>query len=79
MNQHFCDVLPHDNGWMFVMDGFQSAIYPNYDLAVKAANEHAERVRQHERIVLRCQTVKGDMMRIAVTGVKSNPGEKRAN
>ncbi|CAN7468327.1 hypothetical protein LJR030_004805 [Rhizobium sp. LjRoot30] len=79
MNQHFCDVLPQDNGWMFVMDGYQSAIYPNYELAVRAANEHAARVKQHERIVLRCQTVKGDMMRIAVTGANSRQGEKRAS
>jgi len=62
MVEKFCDIIPHATGWIFIIDGVQSAPYPSYDLAVRAANAHADRALK--RTVFRQQKLNGEMARI---------------
>lgn len=62
MTQEYCDILPADNGWVFIADGYHSASYPCYDLALQAAVAYREqRESDGARIVLRSQTLRGGM------------------
>jgi len=77
MVEKFCDIIPHATGWIFIVDGIQSAPYPTYDLAVRAANAHAD--RELKRTVFRQQKLNGEMARIpgatgstAIKGFRGN-------
>ncbi len=66
MTHVYCDILPADNGWVFVADGYHSASYPCYDLALQAASAYCEqRESDGARIVLRSQTLRGAMSAVA--------------
>lgn len=66
MTQEYCDILPADNGWVFVSEGYHSASFPCYDLALDAAAAYREqRESEGARIVLRSQTLCGGMSAVA--------------
>lgn len=66
MTHVYCDILPADNGWVFVAEGYHSASYPCYDLALQAASAYCDqRETDGARIVLRSQTLGGAMSAVA--------------
>jgi hypothetical protein len=80
MVEKFCDIIPHSTGWIYIIDGIQSAPYPTYDLAVRAANAHAD--RELKRTVFRQQKLNGEMSRIGVSAglvsIDGAPGNRPA-
>lgn len=70
MNESICDIVPHSAGWIYILDGVQSPAYPSYALAVNAARNAAtarqRRASQRNKIVMRLQTLRGDMRTVNV-------------
>lgn len=59
------DIIPHETGWIYVIDGQPSASFPCYDLALKAASEQADReLETIRRPVFRRLEVNGEMIRV---------------
>ncbi|MFN3833548.1 MAG: hypothetical protein ACK4SQ_15085 [Allorhizobium sp.] len=66
MTRVYCDIIPQANGWCFLSEEGQSAVYPSYRLAVEAARSYSERaVTERKVTVLRQQDLKGRMREIA--------------
>ncbi len=66
MSEIFCDIVPHQAGWVFVSKGVQSPAYPCYHMAVEAALQQAADAAPASRdFVLRRQDLKGRMHRVA--------------
>lgn len=66
MTRVYCDIIPQANGWCFLSEEGQSAVYPSYRLAVEAARSYSERpVAERKVTVLRQQDLKGRMLEIA--------------
>lgn len=66
MTEFYCDILPRPNGWIFLIDGTQSPVYPSHRLAVEAAQTHADQI--HDKmgaIVLRQQDLTGRMRKLS--------------
>ena len=60
------DIIPHDTGWIYVLEGAPSASYPSYDLCWKAASAHAEReIETLRRPVFRRMEVNGKLTPVA--------------
>lgn len=56
------DIIPHSNGWIYLLEGQASASYPSYSLALKAARAHAARETDTlRRIVFRRLELNGQM------------------
>jgi hypothetical protein len=74
MTRVYCDIIPQANGWCFLSEEGQSAVYPSYRLAVEAARSYSERaVTERKVTVLRQQDLKGRMREIA--GMTQSWGE----
>lgn len=67
MVEKFCDIIPHSTGWIYIINGIQSAPYATYNLAVRAANAHAD--RELKRTVFRQQKLNGEMAHISGNAV----------
>ncbi|MFN3501897.1 hypothetical protein ACQKP1_02890 [Allorhizobium sp. NPDC080224] len=66
MTEVYCDIIPQANGWCFLSEEGQSAVYPSYRLAVEAAREYsASKVSIRKVTVLRQQDLRGRMQEIA--------------
>jgi hypothetical protein len=62
MSETYCDIIPHADGWAYVFEGRQSAVYPSYRLAAEAARTCSEQVSGSRRkFVLRQQDLRGRM------------------
>ncbi len=62
MSETYCDIIPHADGWAYVFEGRQSAIYPSYRLAAEAARICSEQfVGARSKFVLRQQDLRGRM------------------
>ncbi|MBC2771709.1 hypothetical protein H6M51_02480 [Rhizobium sp. AQ_MP] len=65
MTQVYCDIIPQSNGWCFLSEQGQSAVYPSYRLAVEAARRHSdEQIANRKITVLRQQDLRGRMLEI---------------
>ena len=61
--EHYCDIIPHATGWVFVVDGVQSAsYYHTYDLAMDAAKAHIARTAGTKDKIFRRQALNGEML-----------------
>ena len=59
----YCDIVPHATGWVYIVDGMQSAsYYHTYDLAVDAARAHLARRGGANTEVFRRQSLNGEML-----------------
>jgi hypothetical protein len=66
MTQVYCDIIPQANGWCFLSEEGQSAVYPSYRLAVEAARSYSEiQIAKRKVTVLRQQDLRGRMLEIA--------------
>ncbi|MCM2476280.1 hypothetical protein HGO38_22715 [Rhizobium sp. CG5] len=66
MTELYCDILPRPNGWIFLLDGTQSPVYPSHRLAVEAARAKADQIRDKKgAIVLRQQDLTGRMRKLS--------------
>ncbi|MBU2327044.1 MAG: hypothetical protein KJ755_06750 [Alphaproteobacteria bacterium] len=62
----YCDIVPQANGWCFLSEEGQSAVYPSYRLAVEAARQHLESQRAQRKLtVIRQQDLRGHMLEVA--------------
>jgi hypothetical protein len=62
MSETYCDIIPHADGWAYVFEGRQSAVYPSYRLAAEAARICSEQfVGTRSKFVLRQQDLRGRM------------------
>ncbi|KQW31771.1 hypothetical protein ASE36_05980 [Rhizobium sp. Root274] len=65
MSETYCDIIPHADGWAYVLEGRQSAVYPSYRLAAEAARTCSEQVAGNRRkFVLRQQDLRGRMLEV---------------
>lgn len=66
MTRVYCDIVPQANGWCFLCEEGQSAIYPSYRLAVEAARQYSEsQSAQRKQTVIRQQDLRGHMLEVA--------------
>jgi hypothetical protein len=62
MSETYCDIIPHADGWAYLFEGRQSAVYPSYRLAAEAALTCSEQfVGNRGKFVLRQQDLRGRM------------------
>ncbi|MCO5731736.1 hypothetical protein [Rhizobium sp. SSA_523] len=60
------DIIPHETGWIYIFDGQPSPSYPCYDLALKAASDHAHRhLETTRRPIFRRMEVSGEMIKVS--------------
>jgi hypothetical protein len=72
---NYCDIMPHATGWVYVIDGVQSAsFYHSYELALDAARTHLATRGGHDGRVFRCQALNGNMLPIEIAAVMQPPG-----
>lgn len=72
---NYCDIMPHATGWVFVIDGVQSAsFYHSYELALDAARTHLATRGGRDSRVFRCQALNGNMLPIEIAAVMQPPG-----
>jgi len=65
MKLRYCDIMPSSDGWIFVIDGEPSAVYPSYVMAVTAARRCARETQSEGMPVLvRSQDLQGLMEEI---------------
>lgn len=78
--EKYCDIVPHATGWVYVIDGVQSAsYYHTYDLAMDAAKAKLARDGLVDGKIFRHQAMNGEMLPIskvvAVQGAaRAKPG-----
>ncbi len=66
--QNYCDIMPQATGWVYAVDGVQSAsCYHTYELALDAARKHLAREGGHHTRIFRRQELNGSMMPIPST------------
>ena len=64
--EKYCDIVPHATGWVYVIDGVQSAsYYHTYELAVDAARANVARKGNAGEKIFRIQALNGEMMPIS--------------
>ncbi len=67
--EHYCDIIPHATGWVYVVDGVQSpSYYHTYDLAMDAAKAHIARNAGTKDKIFRRQALNGDMLPVSALG-----------
>jgi hypothetical protein len=65
--EKYCDIIPHATGWVYVIDGVQSAsYYHTYDLAVDAARAQLARAGTAREKVFRRQALNGEMLPVQI-------------
>jgi hypothetical protein len=65
MTQIYCDIIPQADGWCFLSEEGQSAVYSSYRLAVEAARTYSEaQVAKRKTTVLRQQDLRGRMQEV---------------
>jgi hypothetical protein len=65
MSETYCDIIPHADGWAYVFEGRQSAVYPSYRLAAEAARLCSEQLAgKRHKFVLRQQDLRGRMQEV---------------
>jgi hypothetical protein len=70
----YCDIVPHATGWVYVIDGVQSAsYYHTYELAMEAAKAHVARDRTGQVEIFRRQAPNGEMLPIPVMRGNAEP------
>jgi hypothetical protein len=63
--QNYCDIMPHATGWVYVIDGIQSAsCYHTYELALEAARTQLATRGGHHSRIFRYQGLNGIMLPI---------------
>lgn len=63
--QNYCDIMPQATGWVYAIDGIQSAsCYHTYELALEAARRHIARDGGHFTRIFRRQELNGTMVPI---------------
>jgi hypothetical protein len=74
--QNYCDIMPQATGWVYVIDGVQSASsYHTYDLAVEAARRQITKGGGYETKIFRRQALDGNMKPIhTFNGMKQPEG-----
>ncbi|THV17016.1 hypothetical protein [Rhizobium rhizophilum] len=66
MTRVYCDIVPQANGWCFLCEEGQSAVYPTYRLAVEAARQYSESQSAVRKLtVIRQQDLRGRMLEVA--------------
>ena len=61
--ENYCDIVPHATGWIYVVDGIQSASsYHTSELAMEAAHAYLARSKRQNRKVFRELEVSGRMV-----------------
>ncbi|MDR6817269.1 esterase/lipase superfamily enzyme [Neorhizobium sp. 2083] len=69
----YCDIVPHATGWVYVIDGLQSAsYYHTYELAMEAAKAHVARERSGRVEIFRRQALNGEMLPVPPLGGTSD-------
>jgi hypothetical protein len=67
--QNYCDIMPHVTGWVYVIDGVQSASsYHTYELALDAARLELRSHGGYETKIFRRQGLNGNMTPIHTIG-----------
>lgn len=62
MSETYFDIIPHADGWAYLFEGRQSAVYPSYRLAAEAARSCSEQlVGNRRKFVIRLQDLRGRM------------------
>jgi hypothetical protein len=70
----YCDIVPHATGWVYVIDGIQSAsYYHTYELAMAAAKAKVARDRNGKVELFRRQALNGEMLPIPVMPANPDP------
>jgi len=65
--EKYCDIIPHATGWVYLIDGVQSACYYHtYDLAMDAAKAHLARSGSTRDKVFRRQALNGEMLPVQI-------------
>ncbi|MGV8937290.1 MAG: hypothetical protein ACOH2J_09220 [Allorhizobium sp.] len=65
MKLRYCDIMPNSDGWIFVIDGELSPVYPSYVMAVSAARQYARDNRgAGTPVLVRSQDLQGIMQEI---------------
>ncbi|SFB18250.1 hypothetical protein SAMN03159496_02203 [Rhizobium sp. NFR07] len=72
--QNYCDIMPHVTGWVYVIDGVQSASsYHTYELALEAARTQLRSHGGYETKIFRRQGLNGNMTLIqSVSAIQPN-------
>lgn len=66
--QKYCDIMPDATGWVYVIDGVQSASYHHtFELAVEAAKSNIHHVGRSENRIFRLQDCSGRLRPIPDT------------
>lgn len=69
----YCDIVPHATGWVYVIDGLQSAsYYHTYELAMEAAKAHVAHERSGRVEIFRRQALNGEMLPVPLLGGMSD-------
>ncbi|WJH40980.1 DUF2188 domain-containing protein [Aliirhizobium terrae] len=72
--QNYCDIMPHVTGWVYVIDGVQSASsYHTYELALEAARAQLRNHGGYETKIFRRQGLNGNMTPIHAVGAIQSP------
>lgn len=72
---NYCDIMPHATGWVYVIDGVQSAsFYHSYELALDAARTCLAVRGGRDSRIFRCQSLNGNMLPIEIAAVMQPPG-----
>lgn len=62
---NYCDIMPHATGWVYVIDGIQSASsYHSYELALDAARTRLATRGGYQTRIFRSQGLNGSMLPI---------------
>ena len=65
--EKYCDIIPHATGWVYVIDGVQSAsYYHTYDLAMDAAKAQLARSGSTRDKVFRRQALNGERLPVQI-------------
>ena len=68
----YCDIVPHPDGWTYVLNGVESdCAFHTYELAVEAAK--ARVARDMRKRVFRFQNLKGEMLPVPTGLSPQNP------
>jgi len=63
--EKYCDIIPHATGWIYVVDGIQSASsYHTSELAMEAAHAYLASAKSPRRKIFRQLEVSGKFMPI---------------
>ncbi|MCO6187801.1 hypothetical protein [Rhizobium sp. L1K21] len=67
MRNCYCDIVPHPDGWTFLMDRMHGARFPTFELAYEAALAATRALRKENRkveVVMRQKNLGGHMQEL---------------